>query len=389
MMQISGGLMHIVLVTETYLPHQNGVVQMVRLTAGELRKRGHRVSIIAPVHYRKPLDEPGLVAIPALPLPGTQGYSFALPTLSQAHRVIAAADLVHTHHPFVLGSWAQRQARAHTLPFVFTHHTRYQAYAHHRFPVAGTLAHQPLTDYIRTFANHCSLVTAPSLDIVEELRAAEVSAPLVHVPNGIDVARFQAGNPARWHAALAPSGQPILLHVGRLAPEKNLRFLLDSILGLSEPVHLVVAGDGPSRSEIEEYAGALKADHRVTFLGAIPHHELHHLYACADLFVTSSVTETHPLVLIEAAAAGLPAIAVESLGTRNVVVDHATGLVARPTTTAFRRALAHLLHRPALRHQYGQAAKTHAADFSIEKSVDRLLDAYALSRRLDHVLVHG
>lgn len=381
--------MNIVLVTETYRPHQNGVVQMVRLTAGELRKRGHRVSIIAPVHYRKPLAEPGLVPVPALPLPGTQGYSLALPRLSQAHRVIASADLVHTHHPFVLGAWAQREARSRNIPFVFTHHTRYQAYAQHRIPAAGTLVDQPLTEYIRNFANHCSLVTAPSVDILDELRAAEVTAPLAHVPNGIDVARFQTGNPERWRQFLPHSGQPLLLYVGRLAPEKNLRFLLDAVLALGEPLHLLLGGDGPSRAELEADVAARGATHRVTFLGDVPHRELHHLYTVADLFVTASVTDTHPLVLIEAAAAGLPAVAVDSVGVRNVVANHTTGLITRPTATAFRQAIQHLLHRPTLRHQYSRAAKRHAAQFSIETSVDRLLDAYALSRRLDHVLVHG
>lgn len=383
--------MHVVLVTETYFPHTNGVVRMVRSTAEELRRRGHRATIIAPVHYQQPFTEPDLIPVPALPLPGAQGYSFALPKLSQAHHAIIAADIVHTHHPFVLGHWAQQLAHAYHKPFIFTHHTRYRDYAQHRIPLAGSLVDQPLSDYILSFIRRCSVVTAPSADIVEELRAAQTDRPFLHVPNGIKIERFRASAPGKLRDRLTRSGTtPIVLTAGRLAPEKNPSLLFQTILSLPSQPHLLVAGDGPARPELERMVDALSARSRVSFLGSVSHEDMPAVYQAADLLTTASTTDTHPLVLMEAAAAGLPVIAVDSPGTRNVVVDHQTGLLTRPTKSALGGAIQHLLDHPHLRYRYGQQAVRQAAEhFSIERSVDGLLDAYALARRLVPAVVHG
>ncbi len=374
--------MTIAFVTETYLPTVNGVVHAIELSARELTRRGHRVRIIAPSTHGVHVRSKELYTVPAMPFPGATGYQLAFPKFSTADRILRRADIVHTHHPFTMGLWAQRIAAQAGKPFLFTNHTQYLRYLHH-LPVPSSLVRQPLSSYLTSFANRCTLVIAPAPATGEALQASGVTRPVQVVPNGIDTSRFHSGNGTAWRTTLGlDAKQFLLLFVGRLSEEKQIGPLLGMMPQLPAHAVLVIAGDGPQRDELLACADKLGIADRVRFTGNVGYDEMPDLYAAADAFVSASTSEVHPLTVIEAQAAGLPAVVADAPGTSEIVLHRQTGIVTKPTKTAFAAAVRQLLLRPALRHQYGRAAAVHAEQYSIAASVDRLLATYALSRRL-------
>lgn len=374
--------MTIAFVTETYHPTINGVVNAIDGLADALQRRGHRVRIITPAHPGVRLQSPLVHHVPALPFPGGSGYQLAFPRFSDAHRILREADIIHTHHPFTMGTWAQRIAAEAGKPLVFTNHTQYLRYLHH-VPLPGTLIRQPLSSYLSGFANRSTVVVAPAEQTAQAIRSAGVTTPVHVVPNGIDVDRFRTGNRAGIRSSLGISADTaVLLFVGRLSEEKNVSLLLRMLQRLDPPTTLLLAGDGPQREALAALAEELGIQDRVRFLGMVEYAELPDVYAAADVFVSASTSEVHPLTVLEAQAAGLPAVVADAPGSAEIVLHQKTGIVVSPTVTAFAAAVRQLLLRPALAHQYGRAAITNAAGYSTDRSAERLLDTYRLAKRL-------
>ena len=281
-----------------------------------------------------------------------------------------------------MGSWAQGIAKNHQKPFLFTSHTQYLRYTHH-LPVAGSLITKPLSSYLTTFANKCTVVIAPAAQTADALEASGITKPIQVVPNGIDIERFMKGDGKRWRAKLnIPENNIVLLFTGRLAEEKSIDFLINAVAELDESVHLILVGDGPERDKLTELTTSLQLNHRVHFVGEISYRLMPDVYAGANIFVTASKTEVHPLTVIEAQAAGLPAVVVDAPGTAEIVQDAITGLVTKSTKTAFVAALNELIQKPAHAQQLGKAATKYARRFSVEASVDKLIDTYQLAKRL-------
>ena len=121
----------------------------------------------------------------------------------------------------------------------------------------------------------------------------------------------------------------LFIYVGRLGPEKNLDFLLRAFNGVAQAfdhVRLLILGDGPARADMEALASSLGLSACVRFEGMIPYDKLPAYLAMCDAFVTASVTEVHPLSVIEAMGAGLPVLGIESPGVGDTVEDGRDGL---------------------------------------------------------------
>ncbi|MBS3735442.1 MAG: glycosyltransferase, partial [Phycisphaerae bacterium] len=197
--------MRIAMFTNTYLPQVGGVAESVaRFTRG-YRRCGHATLVVAPEYgsraaqtaRREPdaaatcHDEPGdadVVRVPALPRFKGSDFSFAVPVACDLKGALDAfkPDVVHAHHPFLLGTEAARVAAAHDVPLVFTHHTMYEWYTHYvplEIPSMRTFIQQLATGY----ANLCDAVYAPSASVADILRGRGVTAPLRVVPTGVDL----------------------------------------------------------------------------------------------------------------------------------------------------------------------------------------------------------
>lgn len=375
--------MRVALITEAYIPIKNGVVHVVELSKNELKRRGHQVKIITPTNDQIHTSKDGVVRVPSIPLPGGNGYRFSFPNLSDAEKIIEKSDIIHSHHPFVMGHWAQKLAKKYKKPFLFTNHTQYVNYLHH-VPAVGGVLSEPVNNFVVKFANHCTVVIAPAESTKQQLIKDGVTAPIQHVSNGIEVDRFGSGNARLFRQRLGlDMRSPLLLYTGRIAEEKNLKFLIETIASIKSRPQFAIVGGGPDLDELKKLVRKLKATDHIHLTGPLNYNQIPDAYAAASVFVTTSVTEVHPLVVLEAFAAGVPAVVFKARGTADIVEDGRTGFITNQTKTAFTSGVNKLLDDANLRYRYGQAAKKVAhKKYSIKASVDQLLDTYRLARKL-------
>jgi glycosyltransferase involved in cell wall biosynthesis len=290
-------------------------------------------------------------------------------------------DLLHAHHPFLLGDTALRVA-AHTgAPVVFTHHTLYEQYTHY-VPFDSPRLKEFVIELSTRFANRCQGVIAPSESIAALLEKRGVTAPIRVVPTGIDTQRLASGSRAKARRLYRiPSEAPVIGHLGRLAPEKNLKFLAEAVsLALQrEPqARLLIVGDGPSREEMEIIFSANTVRERVIFAGKLTGSALCNAYAAMDVFAFTSQSETQGMVLAEAMAAGNSVVALDATGAREIVRDGENGrlLPAEASAEEFASALGEILREPARRETFTAGARRRAAKFDRAVTAERALGFY-------------
>ncbi|HET6274535.1 MAG TPA: glycosyltransferase [Candidatus Cybelea sp.] len=360
--------------TEIYLPVVNGVVTSIEALADGLRARGHHVYCFAPRMPGYAEADGPVFRMPSLPLPTRTPYRLTLPLVSRRNRenVIKRLSLIHVHSPFVTGWMGARYARRYGMPLVYTYHTQLEAYAHY-VPFEANVTRFAAAQLTRAFANQADAVVVPTQAMAQRLRELGVTVRLEVVPSGIDLARFGAG---RRDQALrsrlgADPGDRLLLYVGRLAREKNVELILGAMArARDDSLKLVVAGDGPYRTELERQAAEMGIDRVTRFLGVVAREELPILYASADAFVMPSTTETQGLVIAEAMAAGAYVIAAEAPQNRDVLGG--AGRIVAPTPEAFAAAFAEVrLDAPP-----DENARRASLRFAIDGQLDRMLALY-------------
>src|SRR5690606_20017087 len=186
--------MNIVFLTNTYLPHVGGVARSVSAFAETYRSLGHKVLIVAPEFAETMPDEVDVIRVPALQNFNASDFSVALPIPTGLSDDVKAfgADIIHTHHPFLLGMTAVRLARFLNLPLVFTHHTLYEQYTHY-VPGDSQAFKTFIIELATRYANLCDHVFAPSESIADLIIERGVTKPVSVIPTGVDLERFAAG----------------------------------------------------------------------------------------------------------------------------------------------------------------------------------------------------
>ena len=378
--------MNIVMMTNTYLPHVGGVARSVSAFTEGYRDQGHRVLVVAPVFPDMPADEPDVVRIPALQNFNGSDFSVVLPVPGRLDEALDAfePDIIHAHHPFLIGSTAMRVATERRCPLIFTHHTMYEAYTHY-VPGDSPALKRFVVELSTSYANSADRVIAPSQSIAEVLRQRGVESPVEVVPTGIDRDAFDAGNgQALRERAGIDADARVIGHVGRLAEEKNLDYLAAAMVEAAARdagIHCLVVGEGPAAEGMEvRFAEAGLAD-RLHRPGALALPALADAYSAMDVFAFASHTETQGLVLAEAMAAGVPVVALDAPGAREIVTAHNGRLLAADAEAkAFADALRSLLAIDGAARSPIQAALAETADaYSLTRCVDRALDLYRRS----------
>jgi len=377
------------LFTNNYLPFCGGVTVSVETLRHGLEARGHEAWVLAPRFPGAVDTTPRTLRYPSIPAATYPEFPLAIPYSPRLARQIHALDfdVFHAHHPFLLGPAARRLARRQGRPLVFTYHTRYDKYAHY-VPLRRSFVEAAARGLSTRFAARADAIIAPSAVLREELRARGVETPIAVVPTGVDLARFSPGDrTAARRARGLDEGALLVLYVGRLDREKSVDRVLaafERVAGTVARARLVLVGQGTQGEELRRMAASLNAGGRVTFAGVCPHADLPDYYRAADLFLFASETETQGLVLAEAAACGLPAVAVDAPGCAEVVHDGDTGVLTKGDPEALAEAAIGLLIDPARRATMALRARQLAErEFDVTLQIDRTLDVYAgaLARR--------
>jgi glycosyltransferase involved in cell wall biosynthesis len=338
--------MNIAYLTETWPPEVNGVSLTVARTVRHLRERGHRVKLLRPRQRGEPArDDDAEWRTPGGPIPMYAELRFGIALPASVRRRLAGCELLHLATPGPLAWAALHAARSLGIATSSDFRTNFHQYSRHYG--LGALA-AGVFAALRGLHNGTDRTFVPTMALRRELEGQGFER-LAVVGRGVDTARF---DPARRNAALraawgAGAADTVLLHVGRLAPEKNVALALRAFEAL-RPAHpglrMVVVGDGPARK-------ALEAAHpAATFVGMQTGDELADCYASADLFVFPSLSETFGNVTLEALASGLPVVAYARGAAAEHVRDGAAGLLAEPGDEAgFVAAVGALATDPARR----------------------------------------
>lgn len=375
--------MNIVMLTNTFTPHVGGVARSVAAFSAAHRSRGHRVLVVAPEFSGMPQGETDVVRIPAIQNFNGSDFSVVLPVSGLLGDVLDEfePDLLHAHHPYLLGATALRIARFRECPLVYTHHTLIEQYVHY-VPVDSPAIRRFAVAMGTRYANMADQVFAPSQSVATLLEQRGVRTPIAVVPTGVDTSHYARGDGAALRRKLGiPENAFVTGHLGRLAPEKNLEFLAQAIaicMQSNSDMRFLLVGEGPSVPAIEEILHSHGVMDRVYRLGILDPQEQVDAYQAMNLFAFASTSETQGMVLTEAMAAGVPVVALDANGVREVVSDGRNGrLLFDPTPAAFAAALqsvASLSVEDLADLQEG--ARATADEFSMDRQSARALAIY-------------
>jgi glycosyltransferase involved in cell wall biosynthesis len=298
-----------------------------------------------------------------------------------AQRLLRTMDIAHVHHPFLSGRMAIRYCKPRGIPMVFTNHTRYDLYTQFYLPIIpDAIGDALLQAYLPSFCRAIDLVIAPSSGMQDVLRRLGVDVPIQVIPNGVELTPFQSKVEAIDRSAFGFKAEDVvLIYTGRLGPEKNLAALLRAFAGTAKSydhVAMLIVGEGPERENLEDRLQYMGISSRVCFTGLVPYAKLPRYLATADAFVTASVTEVHPLSVIEAMAAGLPVLGIDSPGINDIIEDGVTGMVSHDDIAAFTAKMVRMVTEHDKRQEMGEKARQAAKEYSLERTTQLLLDQY-------------
>jgi len=322
--------MRIIMMTNTYFPIVGGLEQSIYSFSEEFKNLGHEVLIVTPAFGGAPAEEPGVIRIPAIQKFSGTVFSVNFPVSGLLTRLMKEfmPDMVHSHGPFFMGDFALRLSRQHAIPLVFTYHCMFEQYVHD-WPVQNEGVKRFMVKLAAGYSNLVDQVIVPSESVQNILLKRGVKTPIEVIPTGIDAQRFSKGDGIAFRKLnQIPPDALVVGHAGRLAPEKNLEFLTNCMVELlkKEPrAHALIVGLGPSEQMIKNTFTQAGLEKRLHLTGVLRYQDLVDAYFAMNVFAFASLSETQGIVLIEAMAAGLPVVALDAPGAREVVVDYHNG----------------------------------------------------------------
>jgi 1,2-diacylglycerol 3-alpha-glucosyltransferase len=373
--------MRIVMFSNTYRPSTSGVVTSVALFRQGLMSANHEVHLIVP-QYEDFIDsEPYIFRFPALDLSDRIDISLVLPFQPLIEPTVRGImpDIMHSQHPVWMGDLAVSFAHELRVPLVFTFHTRYDEYAQSYVPIVAGLASKVAEEVVRRYMRQCTHIVAPTPAIRDLiLREYPIDVPVSVVPSPVDLARYEEKDSKRIRQEFGLEKYELLLYIGRVAKEKGLDLLVNSfakVIAERPQARLLLVGGGPYRRALESLVQRHGLSRKVIFTGVVPHEKIPDYAAAADLFVFTSVTDTQGLVLVEAMAAGVPAVAVEAPGPIDILAGGG-GLLVPAEEDAFVEAVLTLLEDEARRKEMGQEALRLAQPYAISETTNKMLAVY-------------
>lgn len=375
--------MKIALFTDSYLPTVDGVVTSVLTTRRQLEADGHEVVVFAPEDPRRRVRrDRNTIFVRAHELRHYPGYRVAMFPGREVDLVKElGVDVIHIHGigtVGIKGLWASWQAR---IPSVQTFHTMIQDTLPFYSPFGINLhvLERGLRLYLRVFLRKSTGVVVPSRAILDEILELSPEAPITDViPTGVDPDRFSpavSGQSVRTKWDLNDS--EVILHVGRVAPEKNLATLIRAFPRIREAkpdAKLLVVGSGPYLERYYDLVRHMDLAGDVIFTGFVPDADLPRYYAAADCFAIASKFETQGLVILEALAAGRPVAGANFRAIPEFVHEGQNGHLFDPNDAAgcANAVLQCLDHRDAMR----STARESALPYSVANCTRRLEHVY-------------
>ena len=377
--------LRVLMLSDVYFPRVNGVSTSISTFRHDLELLGCDSVLVAPQYAQRREDEAGILRIRSryIPFDPEDRMMSAAAAAAACAELGIKFDVVHIQTPFVAHKVGLDVAKRLGCGTVETYHTYFEQYFHHyvRWLPKGVLQRSART-LSRAQCNAVDRVIAPSDAMARLLRDYGVMTPIDVVPTGLDMKDFEGGDGVRFRAegSISPD-RPVMLHVGRVAHEKNIGFVLE-VLGrvrtVVPDVLLVVAGEGPAHGWLRREVAQRGLGEHVMFVGYLDRRTaLLDCYRSADVLVFASKTETQGLVPLEAMAIGTPVVSTAVLGTAEVIGPGRGAIAAREDIDEFARAVIDVLRSPSLRETLSQEARRYVAEcWSSAAMARRLIAIY-------------
>jgi len=360
----------IAIVTESFLPHVNGVTNSVLRLLEHLEKRGHEAVVIAPGEGG-PTSYAGaeLIRLRSLPFPGYPAVRITTSRTATLTDLLAEIDpdVVHLASPFGIGPVTVRAAGRLGIPIVSVFQTDVAGFAtrYHLKLAHGTIWHR-----LEAIHRASDVTLVPSRATLDMLTSKGIPR-LALWPRGVDTVRFTPEKrDAKVRSVVSPNGEVVVGYVGRLASEKQVEDL--AVLGDLPNVRLAIVGDGPRRDKLERIL-----PDSTTFFGHLDGERLPQVMASFDVVVHPGEHETFCQVIQEAMACGVPAVAPASGGPLDLINPSRTGWLYTPgDLNALRGHVLDLTGDAAKRRAFGEAARETVGRRSWDRIGDLLLAHY-------------
>lgn len=378
--------MRVLMISDVYFPRINGVSTSIQTFRRDLRDLGVQTLLITPdyPHGEQPADSSirrvrsrGVPRDPEDRMMRRGDIRRLLPELTAQ-----SWDVVHIQTPFVAHYAGLELARRLSVPAVESYHTYFEEYLHHYVPLLPrALMRFVARHFTRSQADSVDRLIAPSRAMRDALTAYGVRTPIEIIPTGLEADRFEPGDGARFRERCGISPErPVLVHVGRIAHEKNIDFLLRMLVRarLAMPeILLLIAGEGPALEHCRRLAVELDIAGNVHFAGYLDRRqELLDCYRAGNLFVFASRTETQGLVLLEAMAQGVPVVSTAHMGTIDILGPGRGCVVVEEQEHKFAAEVIRLMGDALLRKRLGRDAQAYAATWSAREQAARLVELY-------------
>lgn len=378
--------MKILMMTNTYAPIVGGLEKSIDVFSEAFRKMGHTVKIIAPEFDGAESSE-NVIRVPALPnIQGTKfSIAFPIPELTANFVKEYQPDIIHAHHPFLVGDMALRIAGQYRIPLVFTYHTMFEQYTDY-FGLDIEAVQAFVIKLASGFANLCDHVIVPSESIKKILLERKIKTPIAVVPTGVDVQNFKKGNRQHFREKFQLKEDAYVIgNLGRISSEKNLLFLGSAVaqyLIRNKKAHFLVVGSGPAEDEFKDIFREAGVMDRLHLPGVLKGDDLVDAYHAMNVFAFASKSETQGMVVTEAMASGLGVIALDAPGVREVVRDKQNGrLLAKESRDDFAEALQwYFKMSESEKNRIKETALETADQFSMEHSSKEALRIYKITR---------
>lgn len=407
--------MRIAMFTNNYKPFIGGVpISIERLSKG-LIELGHEVYIFAPSYDENMYgvnsdEEENVIRYKSLRNKKLKG-GIVIPNMFdldiEKYFKELKIDVIHAHHPMLVGNTAQYLSKKYNVPLIFTYHTRYEQYLHNikayeilenrqnksssspLLKAEGKLLEYTqeklVPGYIKLFSNSCDLVFSPTNLIKDYLEETGVKSKIKVMPTGLDESYFKENEEVNEKVKFIREKYKgdkkyLFCTVSRLTKEKNLDFMIKGLNELKEKIddnfRLMIIGKGPYKRELEENINELGLQNNVVFLNSIDNTVITNYYRASDLFLFSSKSETQGIVLLEAMAARVPVVALKASGVIEVVKNGENGFMTEEDTLKWSLKIKEILENEELFKVLKQGAYDTALKYMASNIAKEVEETY-------------
>ena len=408
--------MKIVIATAVYYPMINGVAVFSRNLAEGLAKRGHEVLVLCPsqtgknytrteggvkVHRLKSIDvkiypdqindvppKKHFMGVDWPHLFYKEGFKVSVFPMNDIKKTLDRfkPDVVHVQISDPIGLSVVSYARKKDIPVVTTEHNQPEVLTSSlKLGVVRKPANAMLSAYFRNRQSKSDFATMPTRQSIDNLilsRGKEFGVPVAAVSNGVDLTNFKPGKApeAIFKKYGIKKDVPTVLYVGRVDPEKKVGVVVEAferVLKVLPEAQMVIIGDGVDRARLEKMVTDLGLNESVKLLGRVLPPDLCELYKVGDVFATASEIETQGIVLIEAAATGLPLVAVNKGAVSEVCLNNKNGFLCKPgDEVGISKALIKILSNPEMQKEFSENSLKIATEHDFDKTLDKFINIY-------------